>query len=122
MQARRSQLHSAKFHGGLERLMPIIVPGKSDSAQFDNMVELLTLGGRTLTHSMMMMIPEAWEGNAAMDEERKAFYRYAASLVAPWDGPAAIVFSDGQHVGAALDRNGLRPASRPLTPDDRVIL
>ncbi|MGE3458636.1 MAG: glutamate synthase large subunit, partial [Kofleriaceae bacterium] len=122
MQARRSQLKSAKFHGGLERLHPIIVAGKSDSAQFDNMVELLTLGGRTLPHSMMMMIPEAWEGNAAMDEDRKAFYRYAMSLVEPWDGPAAIVFSDGQLVGATLDRNGLRPARWTITTDDRVIL
>jgi glutamate synthase (NADPH/NADH) large chain len=122
MQARRKQLASAKFHGGLERLFPIIVPGKSDSAQFDNMVELLTLGGRTLPHSMMMMIPEAWGGNLAMDEERKAFYRYAASLVEPWDGPAAIVFSDGQLVGATLDRNGLRPARWTITTDDRVIL
>ena len=121
MQARKSQLKSAKFHGGLERLFPIIVPGKSDSAQFDNMVELLTLGGRTLPHSMMMMIPEAWEaGN--LDEDRKAFYRYAASLVEPWDGPAAIVFSDGQLVGATLDRNGLRPARWTITTDDRVIL
>ncbi|MGE3544184.1 MAG: glutamate synthase large subunit, partial [Kofleriaceae bacterium] len=122
MQARRSQLKSAKFRGGLERLHPIIVPGKSDSAQFDNLVELLTLGGRTLPHSMMMMIPEAWEGNAAMDEDRKAFYRYAMSLVEPWDGPAAIVFSDGQLVGATLDRNGLRPARWTITTDDRVIL
>ncbi|MFN0247746.1 MAG: glutamate synthase large subunit [Kofleriaceae bacterium] len=121
MQARKSQLRSAKFHGGLERLFPIIVPGKSDSAQFDNMVELLTLGGRTLPHSMMMMIPEAWEaGN--VEEDRKAFYRYAASLVEPWDGPAAIVFSDGQIVGATLDRNGLRPARWTVTTDDRVIL
>jgi glutamate synthase (NADPH/NADH) large chain len=124
MQARRSQLKSAKFHGGLERLFPIIVPGKSDSAQFDNMVELLTLGGRTLPHSMMMMIPEAWESPllGAVDEDRKAFYRYAASLVEPWDGPAAIVFSDGQLVGATLDRNGLRPARWTITTDDRVIL
>ncbi|MFT3696692.1 MAG: glutamate synthase large subunit [Kofleriaceae bacterium] len=121
MQARRSQLHSAKFHGGLERLMPIIVPGKSDSAQFDNMVELLTLGGRTLPHSMMMMIPEAWEsGN--LDDDRTSFYRYATSLVEPWDGPAAIVFFDGQIVGATLDRNGLRPARWTQTTDDRVIL
>jgi glutamate synthase (NADPH) large chain len=121
MQARRSQLHSAKFHGGLERLMPIIVPGKSDSAQFDNMVELLTLGGRTLPHAMMMMIPEAWEsGN--LDDDRTSFYRYATSLVEPWDGPAAIVFFDGQLVGATLDRNGLRPARWTLTTDDRVIL
>jgi glutamate synthase (NADPH/NADH) large chain len=122
MQARRSQLHSAKFHGGLERLFPIIVPGKSDSAQFDNMVELLTLGGRALPHSMMMMIPEAWEGNTTMDEDRKSFYRYAGSLVEPWDGPAAIVFFDGQLVGATLDRNGLRPARWTITTDDRVIL
>ena len=122
MQARKSMLKSAKFSGGLERLWPIIVPGKSDSAQFDNMVELLTLGGRTLPHSMMMMIPEAWEGNNAMDDERKSFYRYASSLVEPWDGPAAIVFSDGQLVGATLDRNGLRPARWTITTDDRVIL
>ncbi len=122
MQARRSQLKSAKFHGGLERLHPIIVPGKSDSAQFDNLVELLTLGGRTLPHSMMMMIPEAWEGNTAMAEERKAFYRYSASLVEPWDGPAAIVFSDGQLVGATLDRNGLRPARWTITTEGKVIL
>ncbi|MDB4955339.1 MAG: hypothetical protein JWO36_2908 [Myxococcales bacterium] len=122
MQARRSQLKSAKFSGGLERLFPIIVPGKSDSAQFDNMLELLTLGGRTLPHAMMMMIPEAWEGNTAIHDDRKSFYRYASSLVEPWDGPAAIVFSDGQLVGATLDRNGLRPARWTITTDDRVIL
>ena len=121
MQARRSQLHSAKFSGGLERLFPIIVPGKSDSAQFDNMVELLTLGGRTLPHAMMMMIPEAWESRQ-LDEDRTSFYRYASSLVEPWDGPAAIVFFDGQLVGAMLDRNGLRPARWTITNDDRVIL
>jgi glutamate synthase (NADPH/NADH) large chain len=125
MQARKSQLKSAKFSGGLERLFPIIVPGKSDSAQFDNMVELLTLGGRTLPHAMMMMIPEAWDDRpdrAGIDEDRKNFYRYASSLVEPWDGPAAIVFSDGQLVGATLDRNGLRPARWTITTDDRVIL
>jgi glutamate synthase (NADPH/NADH) large chain len=120
MQARRSQLKSAKFHGGLERLFPIIVPGKSDSAQFDNMVEMLTLGGRTLPHSMMMMIPEA--DTPGMDADRRAFYHYAASLVEPWDGPATIAFSDGQLVGATLDRNGLRPARWTVTTDDRVIL
>ncbi|HEX4422966.1 MAG TPA: glutamate synthase large subunit, partial [Kofleriaceae bacterium] len=123
MQARRSQLKSAKFSGGLERLFPIIVPGKSDSAQFDNLVELLTLGGRTLPHAMMMMIPEAFDdARIAIDDDRKSFYRYAASLVEPWDGPAAIVFSDGQLVGATLDRNGLRPARWTITTDDRVIL
>ena len=131
MAARRSQLKSAKFHGGLERLFPIIVPGpagrqNSDSAQFDNMVELLTLGGRTLPHAMMMMIPEALGAAGSTPtpelEDRAAFYRYASSLVEPWDGPAAIVFCDGQLVGATLDRNGLRPARWTITTDDRVIL
>jgi glutamate synthase (NADPH/NADH) large chain len=121
MEARRSQLKSAKFQGGLDRLFPIIVPGKSDSAQFDNMVELLFLGGRALPHAMMMMIPEAWE-NGGLSDDRTSFYRYATSLVEPWDGPAAIVFSDGQIVGATLDRNGLRPARWTITHDDRVIL
>jgi len=120
MAARRSQLTSGKFQGGLDRLFPIIIPGRSDSAQFDNMVELLTLGGRALPHAMMMMIPEA-EGNI-VDEDRKAFYRYASSLVEPWDGPAAIVFSDGQLVGATLDRNGLRPARWTVTTEGKVIL
>ncbi len=120
--ARKSQLRSAKFRGGIERLAPIIVPGKSDSAQFDNLLELLHLGGRSLPHAMMMMIPEAWEGDPAMDPDRKAFYRYAASLVEPWDGPAAMVFTDGYVVGATLDRNGLRPARWWHTADDRVIL
>jgi glutamate synthase (NADPH) large chain len=122
MQARKSQLQSAKFRGGLGRLWPIIVPGKSDSAQFDNMLELLHLGGRTLPHAMMMMIPEAYEGDRRMSEERKSFYRYSASLLEPWDGPAAIVFSDGCLVGATLDRNGLRPARWLVTRDDRVVL
>ena len=122
MNARRGQLQSAKFGGTLERLFPIIVPGGSDSGQFDNMLELLTLGGRSLPHSMMMMIPEAWEQDPQMDDERKAFYEYASSLVEPWDGPAAIAFTDGQVVGATLDRNGLRPARYVITEDDRVIL
>jgi glutamate synthase domain-containing protein 2/glutamate synthase domain-containing protein 1/glutamate synthase domain-containing protein 3 len=122
MQARRSQLKSAKFHGGLERLHPIIVPGKSDSAQFDNLLELLTLGGRSLPHAMMMMIPEAWEGSPHVGDDRKSFYRYASSLVEPWDGPAAIVFCDGTLVGATLDRNGLRPARWTITTEGRVVL
>ncbi|MBK8012488.1 MAG: glutamate synthase large subunit [Deltaproteobacteria bacterium] len=122
MLARRSLLQSAKFGGPLERLFPIIVPGKSDSAQFDNMLELLHLGGRSLPHSMMMMIPEAWESHEEMSPELRAFYRYAASLLEPWDGPAAIVFTDGQIVGGTLDRNGLRPARYLITEDDRVVL
>ncbi|PZR10848.1 MAG: glutamate synthase large subunit [Archangium gephyra] len=122
MTARRSLLQSAKFGGTLDRLQPIIVPGKSDSAQFDNMLELLTLGGRSLPHSMMLMIPEAWSGNPEMDDARRAFYEYSASLMEPWDGPAAITFTDGHLVGATLDRNGLRPARYVVTKDDRVIL
>ena len=117
----RSQLRARSFHGGLDRLFPIIVPGKSDSAQFDNMVELLTLGGRTLPHAMMMMIPEAWESRN-LDEDRTAFYRYAASLVEPWDGPAAIVFSDGQLVGATLDPTGCAPHAGRSPPTICVIL
>ncbi|MFO0593988.1 MAG: glutamate synthase large subunit [Myxococcaceae bacterium] len=122
MHSRRSLLQSAKFGGALDRLQPIIVPGKSDSAQFDNMLELLTLGGRSLPHSMMLMIPEAWSGNADMDEARRAFYEYSSSLMEPWDGPAAMAFTDGHLVGATLDRNGLRPARYVVTRDDRVIL
>ncbi|MCB9519467.1 MAG: glutamate synthase large subunit [Myxococcales bacterium] len=122
MQARRSQMQSAKFGGSLDRLFPIIVPGGSDSAQFDNMVELLHLGGRSLPHALAMMIPEAWEDNAVMDPDRSAFYEYSSALMEPWDGPAAIAFTDGHVVGATLDRNGLRPARYIVTTDDRVIL
>jgi glutamate synthase (NADPH/NADH) large chain len=122
MSARRSLLQSAKFGGTLDRLQPIIVPGKSDSAQFDNMLELLTLGGRSLPHAMMMMIPEAWSGHPEMEDARRAFYEFSSSLMEPWDGPAAITFTDGHLVGATLDRNGLRPARYVVTKDDRVIL
>ncbi|MBE2252073.1 MAG: glutamate synthase large subunit [Myxococcus sp.] len=122
MQARRTLLQSAKFGGGLDRLAPIIVPGKSDSAQFDNMLELLVLGGRSLPNAMMLMIPEAWERNPQMDDARRAFYQFSSSLMEPWDGPAAITFTDGRLVGATLDRNGLRPARYVITEDDRVIL
>ena len=122
MSARRSQLHSAKFRGELDRLFPIIVPGNSDSAQFDNMLELLHLGGRSLPHSMMMMIPEAWESDPHMAPELANFYRYSSALMEPWDGPAAIAFTDGNVIGATLDRNGLRPARYLITEDDRVIL
>ncbi|MCP4449349.1 MAG: glutamate synthase large subunit [Myxococcales bacterium] len=122
MSARRSLLESAKFFGPLDRLFPIIVPGRSDSAQFDNMVELLHLGGRSLPHAMMMMIPEAWENDELMASERRAFYEYSSRLMEPWDGPAAVAFTDGKLVGATLDRNGLRPARYVITKDDRVIL
>jgi glutamate synthase (NADPH/NADH) large chain len=120
--ARRRLLQSAKFPGGLDRLWPILDEQKSDSCQFDNMLELLVLGGRSLPHAMMMMIPEAWEHDDAMDDDRRAFYDYAGALLEPWDGPAAIAFTDGALVGATLDRNGLRPARYVVTTDDRVIL
>jgi glutamate synthase (NADPH/NADH) large chain len=122
MTARRSLLQSAKFGGRLGRLWPVIVASGSDSAQFDNMVELLHLGGRQLPHAMMMMIPEAWEENPQMDDQRRAFYEYSSSLMEAWDGPAAIAFTDGKLIGATLDRNGLRPARYIVTDDDRVIL
>jgi glutamate synthase (NADPH/NADH) large chain len=122
MQARRSQLASAKFGGPLERLEPILDPHGSDSMQFDQMLELLHLGGRTLPHAVLMMIPEAYEKNDAMADDRKAFYDYASSLMEPWDGPAAMAFTDGRIVGATLDRNGLRPARFVVTSDDVVVL
>ncbi len=120
--ARHARLQSGKFWGNVDRLFPIIQPGGSDSGQFDNMLELLHLGGRNLAHAMMLMIPEAWENHELMGEERRAFYEYAASLMEPWDGPAAIAFSDGRLIGATLDRNGLRPARYVVTEDERVVL
>src|SRR5690606_11162154 len=96
--------------------------GQSDTACFDNALEFLFQGGYGLTHAMMMLIPEAWAGNRSMDAERRAFYEYHAALMEPWDGPAAVVFTDGRQIGATLDRNGLRPARYIVTDDDRVIL
>ena len=122
LNARRSQLSSAKFGGSLDRLFPIVQPEQSDSAQFDNMLELLYLGGRSLPHAMMLMIPEAWEKHAAMDENRRAFYEYSSALLEPWDGPAAIAFTDGSLIGATLDRNGLRPSRYTVTKDGLVIM
>ncbi|HZO16602.1 MAG TPA: glutamate synthase central domain-containing protein, partial [Polyangiaceae bacterium] len=122
MRARHSQLDAPRFWGKLPELFPIIVPGKSDSAQFDNMVELLTLGGRSLPQAIMMMIPEAWENDHLMSDDRRAYYEYASTRMEPWDGPAAICFTDGQLVGATLDRNGLRPCRYLITDDDRVVM
>jgi glutamate synthase (NADPH/NADH) large chain len=106
----------------MEILSPIITQGQSDSACLDNMIELLTLCGRSLPHVMMMLIPEAWDGNEQMDPVKKAFYEFHASFMEPWDGPASISFTDGKIIGATLDRNGLRPSRYCVTTDDRVIM
>ena len=106
----------------MEMLLPIVTQGQSDSASLDNMIELLTLTGRSLPHVMMMLIPEAWDGHEEMDPVKKAFYEFHASFMEPWDGPASISFTDGKIIGATLDRNGLRPSRYCVTTDDRVIM
>jgi len=106
----------------MEMLIPIVTSGQSDSACLDNMIELLTLCGRSLPHVLMMLIPEAWDGNDHMDPIKKAFYQFHAVLMEPWDGPASISFTDGKIIGATLDRNGLRPSRYCVTKDDRVIM
>jgi glutamate synthase (NADPH/NADH) large chain len=122
MRAREAALESALIPGDLTRLFPICDPDGSDSASFDEVLELLHLGGRSLPHSVLMMIPEAWENHATMDRARRAFYQFHASVMEPWDGPACVTFTDGTLVGAVLDRNGLRPARWWRTSDDRVVL
>src|SRR5215212_8196622 len=122
MWARESRLHSGLFGEDLEKLSPVILPGQSDSASFDNALELLHLAGRSLPHAVAMMIPEAWENDGLMDPERRAFYQYHSALMEPWDGPAAVAFTDGRIVGATLDRNGLRPARYSVMKDGRVIM
>jgi glutamate synthase (NADPH) large chain len=109
MAARQATMRSDVLGKDLEKVWPVSYEGQSDSACFDNALELLTIGGYSLPHAMMMMIPEAWAGNPLMSEERRTFYEYHAALMEPWDGPAAIAFTDGRLIGATLDRNGLRP-------------
>ena len=122
MAARQASVSSPLFGKDINKLWPISYEGQSDTACFDNALEFLTQGGYSLAHAMMMMIPEAWAGNPLMDEERRAFYEYNAALMEPWDGPAAIAFTNGRQIGATLDRNGLRPARYFLTNDDRIIM
>ncbi|ADD43463.1 glutamate synthase large subunit [Stackebrandtia nassauensis] len=122
MTARQAQLATSALPGRLKRLYPICTPGSSDSANFDEVVELLHLGGRSLPHAMLMMIPEAWESHATMDPKRREFYRFHASMMEPWDGPACVAFTDGTQIGAVLDRNGLRPARWCRTTDGLVVL
>jgi glutamate synthase (NADPH) large chain len=106
----------------LDMILPVVNAGQSDSACLDNVIELLTLSGRSLPHVMMMLIPEAWDGNELMDPVKKAFYEYHAAIMEPWDGPASISFTNGKMIGATLDRNGLRPSRYCVTNDDRVIM
>ncbi|MCC9145228.1 MULTISPECIES: glutamate synthase large subunit [unclassified Arthrobacter] len=122
MRARQSQMKNPLLGQTPEELFPICTPGASDSASFDEVAELLMLSGRPITHAIMMMIPEAWENHATMDPARRAFYQYHSMLMEPWDGPAAVSFTDGVSVGAVLDRNGLRPARYWVTDDGLVVL
>jgi glutamate synthase (NADPH/NADH) large chain len=122
MAARQKTMASKLLGEDLDKLWPLIVEGQSDSASFDNALELLVMGGYSLVHAMMMLIPEAWAGNPLMDEERRAFYEFHAPIMEPWDGPAAVAFTDGRQIGATLDRNGLRPARYLVTDDDIVLM
>ncbi len=122
LRAREGAMSSAVLGEDLGKLYPIVYEGQSDTATFDNCLELLVMSGYSLAHAMMIMIPEAWEQHADMDESRRAFYEYHAALMEPWDGPAAVAFTDGRQIGATLDRNGLRPARYLITDDNMVIL
>ncbi|WP_158808956.1 glutamate synthase large subunit [Beijerinckia sp. L45] len=122
MAARQASVASELFGADIEKLWPISYEGQSDTACFDNALEFLVQGGYSLAHAMMMLIPEAWAGNPLMDEQRRSFYEYHASMMEPWDGPAAVAFTDGRQIGATLDRNGLRPARYIVTEDGLVVM
>ncbi len=122
MRAREKGVSSSVLGADLDKVWPLIYPGQSDSASFDNALELLVMGGYSLAHAMMLLIPEAWESHTLMDENRRAFYEYHAAMMEPWDGPAAVAFTDGRQIGATLDRNGLRPARYLVTDDDMVVM
>ncbi|HVC05262.1 MAG TPA: glutamate synthase large subunit [Candidatus Acidoferrales bacterium] len=122
MRARQSKFRSPHFGDDIAKLVPVLDESGSDSSQFDNALELLAMTGRSIEHAVMMMIPEAWHQNPMMDEERRAFYEFHSALLEPWDGPAAIAFTDGRVIGATLDRNGLRPARYLITDDGLVVM
>src|SRR5689334_13440088 len=122
MHAREALFESDLFGNDIKKVLPVVCTDGSDSAMFDNSLELLVLGGRSLPHAMMMMIPEPWTKHESMSEEKKAFYEYHSCLMEPWDGPASIAFTDGKKIGAVLDRNGLRPSRYYVTKDDLVIM
>ncbi len=122
LRAREGVMRSPVLGDDLRKLYPIVYAGQSDTATFDNCLELLVMAGYPIAHAVMMMIPEAWEQHTLMDEKRRAFYEFHAAMMEPWDGPAAIAFTDGRQIGATLDRNGLRPARYCVTDDDMVIM
>jgi glutamate synthase (NADPH) large chain len=122
MNARRRTMESELLGPDLDKMWPLIPHGQSDTASLDNALELLVAGGYSLAHAVMMLIPEAWAGNPLMDAKRRAFYEYHAALMEPWDGPAAVAFTDGRQIGATLDRNGLRPARFSITRDDLICM
>ena len=122
MKAREPLLASPLFGADIKKIVPVVNPNGSDSAMFDNVLELMVMGGRSLPEAMMMMIPEPWNGHESMSPEKKAFYEYQSCLMEPWDGPASVVFTDGTMIGATLDRNGLRPSRYYVTKDDYVIM
>ena len=122
MYARESKFRSRLFGADLPKILPVIDTDGSDSAMFDNALEMLTLAGRSLPHAIMMMVPEPFSGHESMSEAKKAFYEYHSCLMEPWDGPASIAFTDGIRIGAVLDRNGLRPSRYYVTKDDLVVM
>jgi glutamate synthase (NADPH/NADH) large chain len=122
IRARQGAISSPILGADLAKIWPLIYDGQSDSASFDNALELLVMGGYSVAHAMMLMIPEAWENHTLMDPSRRAFYEYHAAMMEPWDGPASIAFTDGRQIGATLDRNGLRPSRYIVTDDDLVIM
>src|SRR5690606_32295584 len=122
MDDRQGLAASEHFGPALASCFPVAEPDCSDSGNFDNVLELLLMGGRSLPHAVMMMVPEAWQKATDMDAAKRAFYEYHSCLMEPWDGPASIVFTDGKTIGATLDRNGLRPSRYYLTHDDKVVM
>ncbi len=119
MRAREGTLESELFGDNLKKTLPVIETEVSDSGSFDNVLEFLMMNGRTLQEAVLMMVPEAWQNDANMSVEKKAFYEYFSNVMEPWDGPASIAFTDGHQIGAVLDRNGLRPSRYYITHDDR---
>ena len=122
MHAREALFQADAFGDDIQKILPIINPNGSDSAMFDNTLELLVLAGRSLPHAVMMMIPEPWSNHQTMDDAKRAFYQYHSCLMEPWDGPASIAFTDGKKIGAVLDRNGLRPSRYYVTKDGLVVM